>query len=87
MTLSHQGFRNSRTMIYLYPMLRTSTEASTAISKVHQKPGVSLCPAVAFLALSYYKAFFFKHPSRRETLPCTQRPGESQSQKKKGKTP
>lgn len=57
MTLSHQDFWNNTTVIYLYPMLRILTEASTAISKVHQNPGVSLCASVAFLTLSYYEAF------------------------------
>lgn len=60
MTLSHQDFWNNRTMIYLYPTMRTVTEASTTIGKVHQDPGVSLCPTVVFLTLSYYEAFFFK---------------------------
>lgn len=83
MTLSHQNFWNNRTMIYLCPMLRTFTEASTAISKVHQNPGVSLCPAVALLTLSCYEAFFFKTPPWREALPCTQRPGGIPELKKK----
>lgn len=83
MTLSHQGFRNSRTMIYLYPMLRTSTEASTAISKVHQKPGVSLCPAVAFLALCYYKAFFLNIPPEEKHCPALRGQGNPRAKKKK----
>lgn len=80
MTLSHQNFWNNRTMIYLYPMLRTFTEASTAISKVHQNPGVCLCPAVALLTLSCYEAFFFKkHPPEEKHCPALRGQGESQS--------
>lgn len=86
MTLSHQDFWNNRTIIYLYTMMRTLTEASTAIGKVHQDPGVSLCPAVAFLTLSYHEAFFFfffqNIPPEDKSCPGLRCQGESRSKKR-----
>lgn len=66
----------------LYPMLRTLTEASTAISKAHQNPGVSLCPAVALLTLSCYEAFLFKHPLKRSIALHSEARGNPRPKKK-----
>lgn len=66
-------------------MLRTSTEASTAINKVHQNPGVSLCLTVAFLTLSYYQAFVLNKSFSPEEKHCPSLRGQGESQREKKK--
>lgn len=83
MTLSHQDFWNNRTMIYLYSTMRTVTEASTTIGKVHQDPGVSLWPYSSISDTVLLWSFFFKTSLlKKSTAPDSDARGNPGGKKK-----
>lgn len=58
-------------------------QSHTAINKVHQNPGVSLCSSVAFLPPSYHEAIFLNIPAGDKHCPALGGWGETPEQKKK----
>ena len=68
-TLNHHDFWSNRTTqststLRWKPSAKVMMwQSHTAVCKVHQNPGVSLCPSIAFLPPSYHEAIFLNIPA------------------------